>query len=723
MVWGAAPGNYATGGHGPAGPSGPLCVHWFLLSLLVAKRVFRRRTTRWQDLMFWRIIVGVLLVGVLVPVRGGVQSQGPVALQAELQPGMATPHDGPEVVGAEGAPDDAAAAIDVHAMAPDGLRVRHRSDNDTKAQTEIDEATKSLKAKPDNIFPEDDRGLVSRADDEDGVIEVISDGTQEGLEEGFAAEAAAVTAAAPRPVYSPLDDPSNDPNIPKDHTPLPGRQKGKDVLPEASGDVCTLSHPPGIGSETDSKGKPRWSRFYTLRDVCVSSRPRWCGTQLDTGFGMTRQGSQQFQPLDTTQKLLDVFPRNCTIKVPDNARHEASGLAFTVQHFRTFQSDSILNQASSALSLDWDAAYTVGMMSKLAKTSTVLLPQFSSREQLETDAPWLMGMLDVVLPKCVLPHMCPSGRQLRTCDNLTQPVCFDELLVHRQVGPWLRRMSSEGDLDRKFFPEMADARRFQRRAADVLELPKCPPVYKRLTITLAVRRDALGYSNWAEIIAKVTGLVSSREPWFLEVWEPKAESLAAQAKRLACTDLLVAGAGSHMTNMIFLPPRAGVIFTARCGCRQNSGFVRQTAEELGLRWWDVLEDCAEGQNSPITCAQGCQHSGTCASSDGDADVRSACSKWTRVFPQLAALGWDAWRRVWAALRAARGAPPAALTPGCMWLCRPPQPKVAHFAPFLPQVSADFEKNWKNPIGRALDDMRVWNNTRGGMWIRNQSLLA
>ena len=53
----------------------------------------------------------------------------------------------------------------------------------------------------------------------------------------------------------------------------------------------------------------------------------------------------------------------------------------------------------------------------------------------------------------------------------------------------------------------------------------------------------------------------------------------------------------------------------------------------------------------------------------------------------------------------------------------PQPKVAHFAPVLPQVTADFEKNWKHPISRALDDMRVWNNTRGGMWIRNQSLLA
>lgn len=99
-----------------------------------------------------------------------------------------------------------------------------------------------------------------------------------------------------------------------------------------------------------------------------------------------------------------------------------------------------------------------------------------------------------------------------------------------------------------------------------------------------------------------------------------------------------------------------------------------------------------------------------------------------VFPQLATLaGWDAWRRVWAALRAAGGAPPAALAPGaacgCVRLCRLPRPTFAYLTPFLPQVAADFEKNWKNPIGRALDDMRVWNNTRGGMWIRNQSLLA
>ena len=74
-------------------------------------------------------------------------------------------------------------------------------------------------------------------------------------------------------------------------------------------------------------------------------------------------------------------------------------------------------------------------------------------------------------------------------------------------------------------------------------------------------------------------------------------------------------------------------------------------------------------------------------------------------------------------RSEGGAPPAALDPRGYVQVPVPQPKVAHFAPVLPQVTADFEKNWKHPISRALDDMRVWNNTRGGMWIRNQSLLA
>ena len=173
--------------------------------------------------------------------------------------------------------------------------------------------------------------------------------------------------------------------------------------------------------------------------------------------------------------------------------------------------------------------------------------------------------------------------------------------------------------------------------------------------------------------------------------------------------------------------QAGVIFTARCGCRQNSGFVRQTAAELGLRWWDVLEDCADGQISPVTCAQGCQHSGTCASSDGAADVRSAC-----VNGQGRLGGATAYclrRRgrmflVYAALHTAGGAPIAAQAAAeTAYGYAVSRGQRSLNSCFSFQVAADFEKNWKNPIGRALDDMRVWNSTRGGLWIRNQSLLA
>ena len=43
------------------------------------------------------------------------------------------------------------------------------------------------------------------------------------------------------------------------------------------------------------------------------------------------------------------------------------------------------------------------------------------------------------------------------------------------------------------------------------------------------------------MIGKVAGLTSVYEPWFFQMWEPQVESLAEQARRLACTDLLVGG--------------------------------------------------------------------------------------------------------------------------------------------------------------------------------------
>lgn len=49
--------------------------------------------------------------------------------------------------------------------------------------------------------------------------------------------------------------------------------------------------------------------------------------------------------------------------------------------------------------------------------------------------------------------------------------------------------------------------------------------------------------------------------------------------------------------MIFMPPRAGVLFTARCGCKYQSGFMHELASQLGLRWWDAVEDCTSGQTN------------------------------------------------------------------------------------------------------------------------------
>ena len=421
----------------------------------------------------------------------------PPAKSATAAKGTPTPA---RSAGPSGRPIDTHAKAEAVGQAPIIARVEAVPPGDDSKPAK----NKKAHLRPTDIFPADDGGLASR--DHDGAeIVVISDGTQEGLNEGLAAEAAAATAAAPRPDYAPLDVDEASKELvasKQQEEKLPGRQKATtdpwEVSdgPSLTDDPCELPHPPGIGDENDLNGRSRWSRFYTLRDVCVTQKMQ-CGGTLPTGFGI--DGSSRFNPLDAFQEWLDIVPAGCNNTGKDVPR-EGTGLAFTVQHYRAFNPDSILHQASSSLSLDWDAAYTRGMQAKLAHTSSVLLPQFTSREQLEEKSPWLLGMLDVVLPRCVLPHLCTDGQpNLRSCENMSAPVCFDELLIHRQVGPWLRRNTTEltgpYPVGRKFFPEFSDARRFQRRAAEILGLPKCPPVYKRLTLTLAVRRDATGCAS------------------------------------------------------------------------------------------------------------------------------------------------------------------------------------------------------------------------------------
>ena len=402
-----------------------------------------------------------------------------------------------------------------------------------------------------------------------------------------------------------------------------------------------------------------WSRFYVVRDVCIKGRQR-CGSQPRNGF---EREEQAFNPLSVLEKWADIYELSCPGK-PSDARREAKGLAFVVQHVDTFFPFNIAHQADSLLSLYSDMTSSSHMTERLANASSVLLPQFLSDESLHA-WPWLVDMLKVVLPNATT-----GERVMRTCEDLAArpPICFDELIVHRQMGPWVNKDGGDrrklhkinpellpspspgpfddvrddaAEVSRMYFPSESTAKSFRQRAKEVLQLPTCPDVGKSLTLTLVVRRDARGYKNWDEIINQTAELVAQHKPWTFSYWEPKSESLATQAARFACTDLLVSVHGAHAMNMIFMPPTAGVIYAARCGCSQTSGYMKQLAAQTGLRWWDELEDCAPSD--------------------------------TRTCVTISEVGESS------------------------------------------NHTADFEKNWQEPIAQALNYMRVSAASRRAVW--------
>ena len=435
-------------------------------------------------------------------------------------------------------------------------------------------------------------------------------------------------------------------------------------LPDADGALvpaerqCAAIKAHPITEALDAKGRPNWSRFYSVKNVCVAPRAGWlgCGTRLEAGFDDDASGD--FDPLNALRQWLDLFESGCGGTPLEGVRKESAGLAFTVQHINAYNEESIQHQGASLLAMFGDAGEDKEMQKRLARVTSVVLPQYASREQLAGEMQWLTGMLGVVLPKCVS-NKCKEGqRELHACAELAEPVCFDELIVHRQVGPWsashgkAQKEKEAADMrNRQLFASAADVRRFQWRAASTLKLPECPPPSEKLTVTMAVRRDARGYVNWDELIGKTRSLLKrvtpeGETPWTLELWEPKAEDLHGQAQRLSCTDLLLSVQGAHASNMMFMPPRAGVLFTARCGCKYQSGFMHELASQLGLRWWDALEDCTAGQTN--------------SSAGGE------CNTWNE------------------------------------------HGKTS-------TVLSDFEANWEQPLTRALMALRKPNATKGGLW--------
>ena len=314
-------------------------------------------------------------------------------------------------------------------------------------------------------------------------------------------------------------------------------------LPDADGALvpaerqCAAIKAHPITEALDAKGRPNWSRFYSVKNVCVAPRAGWlgCGTRLEAGFDDDASGD--FDPLNALRQWLDLFESGCGGTPLEGVRKESAGLAFTVQHINAYNEESIQHQGASLLAMFGDAGEDKEMQKRLARVTSVVLPQYASREQLAGEMQWLTGMLGVVLPKCVS-NKCKEGqRELHACAELAEPVCFDELIVHRQVGPWsashgkAQKEKEAADMrNRQLFASAADVRRFQWRAASTLKLPECPPPSEKLTVTMAVRRDARGYVNWDELIGKTRSLLKrvtpeGETPWTLELWEPKAEDL------------------------------------------------------------------------------------------------------------------------------------------------------------------------------------------------------
>lgn len=212
---------------------------------------------------------------------------------------------------------------------------------------------------------------------------------------------------------------------------------------------CNVPTAEPITPAKDADGKLRWSRFYSVKHVCVAPRPKACGSRLEASFDQAEQG--EFDPLHALTQWVDLFEAGCGGTPLEALRKESTGLAFTVQHINTYNQDSMQHQAASLLALygDGNAGEDKEMQARLARATSVLLPQYSSKGQLQEEAQWLVDMLGVVLPKCVLPNKCKEGqRELQACNELAEPICFDELIVHRQVRTPARRLVRMGHAHR-----------------------------------------------------------------------------------------------------------------------------------------------------------------------------------------------------------------------------------------------------------------------------------
>ena len=347
----------------------------------------------------------------------------------------------------------------------------------------------------------------------------------------------------------------------------------------------------------------RWAELYQASDVCLRARPGTCDGDyhhLTKDAMFAKDGA--FDPFDVLRATVDVVPR-CSVRGP--TRNVALGVEFVVQHGTSYKYDNLWHETDSLMPLfsDMRRKYVESLLPGAHSGQlAVVMTQVASNASLHSDLPWMAGMLKLVLPDAFARAPTLSCKELSATTT-----CFDKLLLHRQHGPWELQHPAQLPEAHLFqyavFHSPNDARSFRARAKRQLRLPACSSTHK--TLSFVYRTDARGYTNTHAIIKAAEALVKKHRGWRLSAWEPQVESLAKQAARFACTDLLVTVHGAHASNMIFLPEHAGVVWTAPCGCLEDSGkgkggYMFFLAAQLGLCSWDALQDCPAHVAAPGT---------------------------------------------------------------------------------------------------------------------------
>jgi len=160
--------------------------------------------------------------------------------------------------------------------------------------------------------------------------------------------------------------------------------------------------------------------------------------------------------------------------------------------------------------------------------------------------------------------------------DLKQGICADKIVLFHRPGY----------RQRYFFKDPKHAAELQEKAIQQFGLPnelKSTVRKPSRTVTMVVRRDNQGYSNWEEINKKTRTYLSKR-CWKLEEYYPgkvQPMLLKPQVEEFAKADLTISVHGAHFQNIVWQARDTATIIIEKQGFKDRD--VVQLAKEMGIR--------------------------------------------------------------------------------------------------------------------------------------------